>query len=346
MSEVSEIAEDAAADTPDVKSGEALLSDDEKDALLAGVADGAVVGADGADARTIAPFILRPDAYINYGSYPVLQLVCGKIAKRLAQRWSKLVQGPVSISSQDLYTAPYAQAVERLRAPVLSFRMGLAPLPGHSVAVVDNSLLAALVEGFFGFSADTESGEDESRPELQIREQFTRGENRVAELALAALCDVQVEAWDKVHPIKASVAGSETDPTVGMGLEPKDAVVVARFSVEAPGGNGSLFWMLPVAQIAPIADDLEGATNARPAEPDPDWYAAWCAHLLDIEVAATTDVGKMRLSLRKVVALKPGDLINLSQPDAALLSVAGTPCAHGAFGRLDQHNAFQLKQWC
>ncbi|MEL7310363.1 MAG: FliM/FliN family flagellar motor switch protein [Pseudomonadota bacterium] len=354
MAEDSELPETSAdeaavdAESAEAESGEALLSDDEKDALLAGVADGAVVGGEGMDARTITPFVLRPDAYINYGSYPVLQQVCGKVAKRLAQRWSKLVQGSVSISSQDLYTATYTQAVERLRAPILSFRMNLSPLPGHSVVVVDNPLLAALVEGFFGFSADesAESTEETPAPALQIREQFTRGEYRVAELALSELCEVQNEAWEKVHPIQASVAGSETDPTVGMGLEPKDAVVVARFTVEAPGGAGSLFWFLPASQIAPIADDLEGATNARPVQPDPAWYPLWRAHLLDIDVDATATVGTMTLSLRKVVALSPGDLIPLSGPDRARLSVGRTQCAQGAFGRLEAVNAFQLSAWC
>ncbi|MEM6817610.1 MAG: FliM/FliN family flagellar motor switch protein [Pseudomonadota bacterium] len=340
--DTSDVAEDAA---PEDGEAEGLLSDDEKDALLAGMADGSVVGGDGQDAVTVTPFVMRPDAYINYGSYPLLQAIASKTAKRLRQRWGKLVNGEVSIAALDLFTATYASATEQLRPPVMTFRISLAPLPGHSIVIMDNVVLGALVEGFFGFSSDEgESTEGEPSPPA-IREQFTRGERRVAELAIAALCEVLSEAWEKTYPIEVQTLGSETDPAVGSGLEPKDAVIVSSFTVEFGGASGTLHWLLPESQIAPVADDLEGATNARPSAPDPVWYARWREHLADIDVAASATVGRMRLPLRRVVRLAPGDLIALSDPELARLNVGSTECAQGTFGNLEGNNAIQISRW-
>ncbi len=331
--------------TPQDGEAEGLLSDDEKHALLAGMADGSVVGDDGQDAASVTPFVMRPDAYINYGSYPLLQAIASKAAKRLRQRWGKLVNNEVSIAALDLFTTTYASATEKLRPPVMTFRISLAPLPGHSIVIIDNAVLGALVEGFFGFSSDeAESTEGEPAPPA-IREQFTRGERRVAELAVTALCDVMSEAWEKTYPVEIQALGDETDPAVGSGLEPKDAVIVSSFTVELGGVSGTLHWLLPESQIAPVADDLEGATNARPSAPDPEWYARWREHLAGIDVSVAATVGRMKLPLRRVVSLAPGDLIALSDPQLARLNVGSTECAQGTFGNLEGNNAIQISRW-
>ncbi len=345
MSDEQEISGEIDGASPEDGEAEGLLSDDEKDALLAGMADGSVVGDDGQDAATVTPFVMRPDAYINYGSYPLLQAIASKAAKRLRQRWGKLVSSDVSIAALDLFTTTYASATEQLRPPVMTFRVSLAPLPGHSIVIIDNVVLGALVEGFFGFSSDeVESAEGEPAPPA-IREQFTRGERRVAELAVTALCDALGEAWEKTYPVEVQMLGNETDPAVGSGLEPKDAVIVSSFTVEFGGVSGTLHWLLPESQIAPVADDLEGATNARPSAPDPEWYARWREHLAGIDVSVAATVGRMRLPLRRVVSLAPGDLIALSDPQLARLNVGSTECAEGTFGNLEGNNAIQISRW-
>ncbi|MEL6214874.1 MAG: FliM/FliN family flagellar motor switch protein, partial [Pseudomonadota bacterium] len=117
------------------------------------------------------------------------------------------------------------------------------------------------------------------------------------------------------------------------------------FTVEFGGVSGTLHWLLPESQISPIADDLEGATNARPSMPDPEWYARWREHLAGIDVSVAATVGRMRLPLRRVVSLAPGDLIALSDPQLARLNVGSTECAEGAFGNLEGNNAIQISRW-
>ena len=327
---------------------EEVLSDAEKDALLEGMADGSVVGGDPDDARHVRAYEIRPDAYINYGSYPRLQAICSQFSKRLAQRWSALTQAPLAIGAEDAFDALYGQAVKSLPAPVLTYKVALDPLPGHSIVIIDNPLLGLLVEGFFGFAVDeSEEGEaeDPAPAPPAVRDQFTAGETRVAELALKAITDVLRPAWEKLLAIKPQVLGKEVDPTVGTGLEPKDQVIVARFAVQSAGHAGVLHWILPLSQVRAIADDLEGATNARPSAPDPVWYPKWCHHTAGLAVAASVRVGRAQLTLREVVAMQPGDVVPLDAPDDATLLVGDVPCAEGSFGTRETANAFRLRQW-
>lgn len=349
MSEEAAVEESSAEAAVEEADAEEVLSEEEKEALLAGMAEGDVVGDTGADSRTVVPFVLRPDAYINYGSYPLLQAVTLRTAKRLAQKWSSLTGSELSISARELYSATYGHATERLRAPMLTFRVSLLPLPLHSIVVIDNPLLAGLVDNFFGFAVDLPEadGEDDETSEntMQIREQFTEGECRVAELAITDWCDVQSEAWEKTYPVTAKLIGYEPDPAVGSGLEPKDPVVVAAFEVQLLGASGLLYWLIPEAQIVSIADDLEGATNARPVNPDPEWLRCWTALLGDTDVNVQAMVGEMRMTLRDVLALQPGDFVPLKAPDVAQLGVGTTTCAVGDFGNLEGMNAFRLRSW-
>ncbi|MEM9172484.1 MAG: FliM/FliN family flagellar motor switch protein [Pseudomonadota bacterium] len=323
---------------------EPVLSDEEKEALLSGVAEG-VVGNDSTEqASQVRRYEIRPDAHINYGSYPRLQGVCQHLGKRVAQQWSALLKCDVSITADEVYTSSYAGAVLKARPPVITTLLSLHPLPSHSVVILDNSLLTGLVEAFFGF-VDTESEPEEATDEMQIRQQFTAGELRVSELLLQVFFQAMPDAWEKLATLSPNVIGREFDPTIGTGIEGKANVVVCRFLVEVGAHRGYVRLMLPESQIHPIADDLEGATNARNPEGDPEWRAAITKHLATTEVSATARVGRLRVPLRTLVALQAGDLLPLEQPEEGSLMVGETRCAVGSFGTSEGHNAFQLARW-
>ncbi|MEO0576615.1 MAG: FliM/FliN family flagellar motor switch protein [Pseudomonadota bacterium] len=336
-------ADDAAVEADVSQSDEELLSDDEKDALLEGVSSG-VIGSQNSDtASVVRAYEIRPDAYINYGSYPRVQAICQQWSKRTSQRWAGLLKCPISMTAEDVFTATYATATAKTRAPVITTLLKMAPLPGHAIIIVDNDLLAGLVEAFFGFVSHESDVRDSAT--AQIRQQFTAGELRVSELALQAFFDGLPAAWEKLIALEPEVLQREYDPTLGVGIEPKDPVVVCRFLVQTGTHNGYLHVLMPHTQVASIADDLEGATNARNPVGDPQWSAALGSHLEGTDVSATVLVGKLRLSLRRIVSMAAGDLLPLEQPEAAKLMVGDTVCAVGRFGTLEENNAFQMKRW-
>ncbi|MEM7611757.1 MAG: FliM/FliN family flagellar motor switch protein [Pseudomonadota bacterium] len=333
-----EAPEASAADTGEV------LSEDEKDALLEGMSAGVIGDSATPDkARSVKPYEIRPDAYINYGSYPRLQAICQQMAKRVAAQWSALLRCPASVSAEETFTASYATAIAKTRAPVITTMLKLSPLPEHAIVIVDNALLAGLVEAFFGFVADDESAA--GAEVATIRQQFTPGELRVSELALTAFFASIAPSWEKLLRVEPEVIGREFDPGIGVGVEPKDRVIVCSFLVQTGTHAGYLRLLLPFTQVADIADDLEGATNARNHTGDPHWRHCIETHLKPTSVKAGVLVGEMHLPLRRIVAMKAGDLLPLTKPEHATLELAGTPRAHGQFGTHDGNNAFRLSAW-
>ena len=74
---------EAADGAGEADTDEPLLSDDEKEALMEGVSAGVIgTGDDTNKAADVRRYEIRPDAYINYGSFPLLQGICLEMAKR------------------------------------------------------------------------------------------------------------------------------------------------------------------------------------------------------------------------------------------------------------------------
>ncbi|MFK8053583.1 MAG: flagellar motor switch protein FliM [Woeseiaceae bacterium] len=323
---------------------EALLSDDEKDALMAGM-DAGVIG-DGttqADATDVRRFELRPDAYINYGSLPRLQGICQEIAKRLAVEWSSMVRGPVSVNAEESFSTTYGVAIQKLLAPVLTTSLSMSPMPEHTVLVFDNALLKALVESFFGFITG-DAGVD-SAESAAVRAPFTAGELRVGQIAIDRFLRTLAPAWEKVVAVKPSFVKTEFDPTFGVDVSPKDVVVVCRFLIQTGMHHGYLYLILPRTQIAAIADDLEGAVNARNELGDPVWKKNIQVQLQDTSLNADILVGDIRLPLRDVISLEVGQVLALDDPEVADMHVEGVRRAMGRFGTNDKFNAFRLVEW-
>ncbi|MEN7342266.1 MAG: FliM/FliN family flagellar motor switch protein [Pseudomonadota bacterium] len=331
-------------DNPEDAEAEALLSDDEKDALMAGV-DAGLIDNEGDDHALldIRPYEIRPDAFINYGSYPRLQSICQEMAKRIAAQWTTLLRGPVSVNAEETYAATYSSVTKDVPAPVVTNLITMDPLPGHAIVIVENALLRLLVERFFGYSPDPDENAAETDP--AVRQQFTAGELRVCDLAVERLLPSVAPSWEKTQALTASIKGREFDPTVGVGLQPKDEVIVCRFQVQTEAREGFLNWILPFNQIADIADELEGAENARADDGDPHWRQCIASHIAKTEIAASVSVGSIRLPLRRVISLQPGELLDLDDPELASLYVQGQRRALGRFGTHEERNAFRLGEW-
>ncbi|MEL7298503.1 MAG: FliM/FliN family flagellar motor switch protein [Pseudomonadota bacterium] len=339
---MSEEGNNPADDAEPVNGDEPLLSDDEKEALMEGVSAG-VIGADddSSKAADVRRYEIRPDAYINYGSFPLLQGICLEMAKRLSTAWSALLRQPVVVTAEESFAASYGTATTKLAAPVITKCIALSPLPHHSVVIFSNPLLKVLVDTFFGFVVDN----PDQQTDVAVRQQFTPGELRVSELASEKLLTVIAPAWERLIALTPAFTTTEYDPTLGVDIEPKDEVIVCRFLVQAGMQKGHLHFILPMTQIFSIADELEGANNARNVVGDPHWQQSISSHISKTHVHAEIRVGAMRLPLRRVVSLQPGELLPLDDPELASLLVQGERRALGRFGTHESSNAFRLSEW-
>lgn len=321
---------------------EPILTDEERDALLDGVARGDVVRGPATTAgHDVQAFEIRPEAIINFGSYPRLQQINAGLAKRLAAAWSALFREQITVVAAETWSAPFADVLQKLPPPMITTLIALRPLPGHSLLLLDNSLLASIVDCFFGGG---QPGSGDAPGASRSREDFTSGELRVAELATERLLRALPDAWKSTCDLEPTAIGREMNPAVGTGIEPQQTVVVSAFSVQSARRGGQLYIVMPALQIEPVADQLEGADRDR-SDGASGWRDALTRHVQNVRVTTDICVGGLRLPLRRIIGLKAGDLLPLDDAQSATLMIGTRAKAAGRFGTYQQHNAFRLSAW-
>ena len=319
-----------------------ILTDEERDALLDGVERGDVVTGSVATAgRDVRRFDIRPEAIINFGSYPRLQQINDGLAKRLAAAWTTLFRQPVSVVAAETWSAPFAEVLEKMPPPMITTLVALRPLPGHALLLIDNALLGSMVDCFFGGGQPAPAANGGGR---RARDEFTSGELRVAELATERLLAALPEAWRSTLSIEPAAIGREINPAVGTGIESQQRVLVSTFSVETESRSGQLFLVMPDAQIEPVSDRLEGADRDR-SDGANGWRDAITLHMQDVRLTPQVCIGHVRLPLRRIVGLRPGDVLPLDDPQTATLLIGDRAKATGRYGAYQQHNAFRLSAW-
>ena len=101
----------------------------------------------------------------------------------------------------------------------------------------------------------------------------------------------------------------------------------------------------PVNMLKPLLPIFEGQKGDRDAAEDARWERCLRAHLPDATVRLTGCVGKIRLPLRHLRGLAPGDIVTIDDPSLATVVAGEVPVVHGRFGVHAGKNAVETERW-
>ena len=332
-------AESAPVADGDEKAQDVVLTDAEKSALLEGVQNGAVEVLTGSSHSfaTLREFRINPRSRIKRNSFPRLQVLNEQLADRLKKHAETSLQCEVSITSGSIVVRPYSEvcaAVVGLSA-ITVFKA--PPLEGLGGIVVDAESVNQLVEAFFGGSGDdapTKTGDAFSPGELSICRIFSN-----------AILSMLQDVWESFVELAPETAGLE----VGMDLvdiaADTDRVVSIDFDMSFATAKGRFQLLFPVNMLKPLLPIFEGQKGDRDAAEDARWERCLRAHLPDATVRLTGCVGKVRLPLKHLQGLEPGDIVTIDDPSIATVVAGDVPVVHGRFGVHAGKNAVEAERW-
>lgn len=318
---------------------EQVLTDEEKNALLDGVASGAVEvqttgGQKYADVRSYG---IRSGARIRSNSYPHLQILNQQVAERLAKEIAKNLHCEIAVVAEDISHTSFGQFCNTFESAPAVIPFAAPPLPGRALAVIDSATIGQLVEGFFGGANND--------PQASSVVAFTPGEISVCRLfgnsVLAAVSDV----WKSLVAFKPE----PSSPVIGLELtdavEERDAVIATRFNVGFSEGNGAFDLVWPVEMVRSLLPSFEGKKRERDPAADARWEKAIRARLTDALVSLDVTVGQVSKQLGELTKLKPGDVIEIGNPQFAFMSAGDVSVLQGRFGVHAGRNAFETTAW-
>jgi flagellar motor switch protein FliM len=314
-----------------------IITDEEKDALLDGVESGDVeVHADGETRyANVREFEFPPRARIVSNSFPRLRTLNEQLAVKASRRLGKILNTEVDLTCSGIDLMNFGQA--GLDPQTMILEVSLAPFEGRALICLDAGAMGQLVEAFFGGDA--------GNPGSSGSDGYTAGERAVASIFGRELLSILVDTWAPIDALKADVEGIRQDTDVIEVIEPTDEVICSSFDIEFAGRASRFRLVMPSTMLQPVLPALEGKKRERDAQEDARWERVIRSGVTRSTIAVSSTVGEARLTLRDVVDLKPGDVINIDNPSAGRLLAADVPVLSGRFGVHDGHYALAATRW-
>lgn len=313
-----------------------LLSQDEIDALLHGVDDGAVDTTPSApeDPDQIKPYDFASQDRIIRGRMPTLEMVNERFARLWRIGLFNLIRRSAELSVRGIELVKFGDYLHSLYVPTNLNLIRFKPLRGTGLVVFEPTLVFAVVDNFFG-------GDGRYPTRIEGRE-FTATEMRVIQLMLKQLFADLKEAWGPVMAVDFDYINSEINPHFANIVSPREYVVVSRFHVELDGGGGDIHVTLPYSMLEPIRELLDAGIQSDRNDDDGSWSTMVRDQLNNAEVELSSVLASRRMNLRELAQLKVGDILPIELPSQIPLCVEGIPVFTGQFGISNDRNAVKI----
>ncbi|MGI3131234.1 flagellar motor switch protein FliM [Halopseudomonas pachastrellae] len=310
-----------------------LLSQDEIDALLHGVDDGAIDTDVESEPGSIKSYDLTSQDRIVRGRMPTLEMINERFARYTRISMFNLMRRSADVAVGGVQVMKFGEYVHSLYVPTSLNLVKMKPLRGTALFILDAKLVFKLVDNFFGG--------DGRHAKIEGRE-FTPTELRVVRMVLdQAFIDLK-EAWQAVQDVQFEYVNSEVNPALANIVSPSEVVVVSTFHIELDGGGGDLHVTFPYSMIEPLREVLDSGVQSDVDEHDERWVRALREEITGVKVPLSATVVKTQLRLKDLLSMQAGDVIPVEMPEHMVLCANGVPTFKSKLGSVKGNLALQI----
>ncbi len=317
-----------------------ILSQDEVDALLKGVASGDIDTEDAKDQimEGVRQYDFTSQERIIRGKMPGLEMINDGFSRALRSSVSSFIMKYTDISIQNVDTMKYSDFMKTIPMPSSINIFTMEPLKGYALLVLEAPLVFAFIEFFFG-GASAQHVKSEGRAFTQIEQRVIQ---KVVDIALADM----TKAWEAVAPINPKYVGSEINPQFVSIVTPAEVVIKIDIDIEIEDFAGKMFVCIPYSMIEPVKEKLYSGIHGDKFETDNRWSEVLKKSLDDTYVNLSVDLGSMTVSLKDIRDFEVGNVINMgkSVDKNLIVKVEGAPKFMGKPGFSHGNQAIKITQ--
>lgn len=273
-----------------------LLSQDEIDALLHGVDDGAIDTEEDSEPGSVKSYDLTSQDRIVRGRMPTLEMINERFARYTRISMFNLLRRSADVAVGGVQVMKFGEYVHSLYVPTSLNLVKMKPLRGTMLFILDAKLVFKLVDNFFGG--------DGRHAKIEGRE-FTPTELRVVRMVLdQAFADLK-EAWQAIQEVNFEYVNSEVNPALANIVSPSEVVVVSTFHIELDGGGGDLHVTFPYSMIEPLREVLDSGVQSDVDDQDERWVRALREEITGAKVPLSATGSAVRSSSRICSPCRP-----------------------------------------
>jgi flagellar motor switch protein FliM len=247
----------------------------------------------------------RPDKF-SKDQLRTLQMLHETFARLAGSGLSAYLRAPVSIDLISLEQVPYEEYLRSINQSVFTI-MSLPPLTGQAVLELEFSLIFTMIDRMLG------------GPGRAIgRTVLTDIERPLVRQIIERMFQALKSAWEGVVIVNPGVEGMETSSQFVQIAPPNDIVVTILFEVKIAGQRSAMSLCIPYLVLKPITAKLSAqkwfAGSNRKHSPASRRMLQ--QQVQQAKVPCTVELGKTHLTVGDFLALKPGDVLRLTQRTA------------------------------
>ena len=281
----------------------------------------------------VKPYDLAGTQRIMRGRLPALETIHETFARSFRVALFNLLQREPQVTFEGVRTQKAGDYLAAVTTPASLDICRIKPLPGNALIVFDPNLVFLMVDTYFGGpGVSVERVGDRGLTPTEVR--FVQVVLRQAAIDLA-------QAWAPVAQVEVELVKHESNPLFASVAAPTDTVLVNRFNIELPSGGGSLDLVMPAAMIEPLREVLTAGIVTHSGSNEA-WGPMLAAHLPNATLEVRAVLTEVDISIGELRRLRPGDVLPIDSPKAAVLFAGEQPLYGAKFGVSRGRNALKI----
>jgi flagellar motor switch protein FliM len=302
-----------------------ILSQDEVDALLQGITgESQKMDQDEGPKEGIRDYNLAQQERIVRGRMPTMEIINERFARNIRVGLFNLIRKSPEVSVGGIKVQKYSAFLREIVVPTNFNIMSVRPLRGSGLIVCDPTLVFAVIDSLSG-------GAGKFHTRIEGRD-FSATEQRIIRRLVDVISTEYKKSWAGIYPVELEYQRSEMQPQFATIATPSEIVVCCSFTLEIGDTSGSVHICVPYSTLEPIRDILFSSIQGDSAEPDRRWVKLLSQQIQSAEVQLVAELAHAPATVEQLLALKPGDFIELDLDPVIQAKVDGVPvfdCYYG-----------------
>jgi flagellar motor switch protein FliM len=285
-----------------------VLSQDEVDALLSGVSNGEIEtekDLNGASQEGVVPFDFKAQDRIVRARMPAYEMIHERFIRRFRTALIDLLNKTVDVTFEGIRMIKYGEFIKNIPLPASFNIYETPPLKGPSLMVFEARLIFQFIEHLFG-GGNCGHARIEGRDFTAIEQRLIR---KVVNICFASM----EESWSSTHPLNFVFKRFEMSPQFVNLAVPAEVAVISTIKVEVGGVVNSIYFCIPYATLEPVKDSLASGFQKDITSVDNQWGELLVQQIKETSLDVSGVMGKGKLTIRDLMSLKVGDVVQLDK---------------------------------
>ena len=269
------------------------------------------------------------------GDLQALAHVNQHLARSLRALFEPLLRQGVKVAADPVAVERFDDYLKARGGGLASVTLiGMAPLSGQAMLVLDGALTFRLVDVYFGGPGLVPN---------PMPAEFTPTAEAMIGRVASGFAERLAGAWRELAEIAFAPGRTEANPAMLSNIDGEDRVVRTRFVLTiGEGRQTSVDLLYPAASLKPIAPILSSKVQSRRQDEDPAWRNKLTRAAMNVKLPVRSVLAEPVIPLAQLMNLKPGDIIPISFGPEIPLLVSNRKFARGAVGAANGRAAIRV----